>query len=716
MKLVIAEKPSVAQSIAGVIGADEKKDGYLEGNGYLVSWCVGHLVEPAAPEGYSERFRKWRHETLPIIPEEWKYEVKPEVRAQFVVLKKLLNRTDVDKTINACDAGREGELIFRLVCEAAGCRKPMERLWISSMEESAVREGFAHLKPGSDYDCLYRAALCRQQADWLVGINGTRLFTVLFGGRTLKVGRVQTPTLAMIVEREETIACFRKETYYTAQIRCGALEAATKRIDDKSMAERMAGACLNGQALVRLVTKEEKSIKPPKLYDLTTLQREANRLFGYSAKQTLEYLQSLYEKKLATYPRTDSRYLSDDMGQTAGEVIEAVQKCFLSEGDILPEPDVGRVLDSKKVSDHHAIIPTVQIAHTDLKALPEGEYKVLSLLANRLLCATGRTHLYQSAKAELACGEEVFYVSGREVTQNGWKTFEEMVKGGSRKPSGETDEEEKKLPVLEEGQRLAVTGTEVLEHFTKPPARYTEDTLLAAMERAGDEEMVDDVERKGIGTPATRAEVIEKLVKDGFVRREKKLLIPTEEGKKLIMVLPDMLKSAKLTADWENALTRVAKGELDSTDFMADIRMLVSALVDECQEADEEQRQIFAADRQVLGKCPHCGGQIVKGKYGAYCENRCGMSCKQVKVVRGDFAFVMGVSLTDVQIKDLLTGKKILLKGLKGKAGKPYDAYITPDGTERYIYTKDGQEKSGVQFTVIMEYPGKKPSGRKGNR
>lgn len=702
MKLVIAEKPSVAKSIAAVIGAMENKDGYLEGNGCLVSWCVGHLVEPAAPESYSERFRKWRQETLPIIPEEWKYEVKPKVRAQFLVLKKLMEDGRVSSLVCATDAGREGELIFRLVYEAAGCKKPVERLWISSMEERAVREGFANLKPAADYDCLYRAALSRQQADWLVGINGTRLFTVLYG-RTLKVGRVQTPTLAMIVEREEEIARFRKETYYTAQIRCGEVEASTKRIDDKNTAERIAGACLNGQALVRLVEKEEKSILPPKLYDLTTLQREANRLYGYSAKQTLEYLQSLYEKKLATYPRTDSRYLSDDMGQTAAEVTGAVRKCFLSEGDILPEPDVGRVLDSRKVSDHHAIIPTVQIAHTDVKALPEGEYKVLSLIANRLLCATGKKHLYLSAKAELTCGEEVFHVSGREVTQNGWKTFEEMLKGGSRKPSGETDGEERKLPALEEGQRLAVTGTKVCEHFTKPPAHYTEDSLLAAMERAGAEEMADDVERKGIGTPATRAEVIEKLVKDGFVRREKKEMIPTQEGKKLIAVLPDMVKSPKLTADWENALSRVAKGELDSTDFMADIRMLVSALVDECPEVSGEQKQMFAAEREVFGKCPHCGGQIVKGKFGAYCENKCGMNVSRV----------MGAALTDAQIKDLLAGKKILLKGLKGKSGKPYDAYITPNGTERYTYTKDGEEKSGVQFTVVMEFP-KKKGGKQG--
>lgn len=707
MKLVIAEKPSVARSIAGVIGADEKKDGYMEGNGYLVSWCVGHLVEPAAPESYSERFRKWRHEDLPIIPEKWKYDVKVDVRAQFIVLKKLMFDERVDSLVCATDAGREGELIFRLVYETAGCKKPVERLWISSMEESAVREGFENLKPGSDFDCLYRAALCRLQADWLVGINGTRLFTVLYGGRTLKVGRVMPSTLAILVEREEAIAHFKKEAYYTVQISCGEMEASTKRIDDKNEAERIAGACLNGQALVRLVIKEEKSVLPPKLYDLTTLQREANRIYGYSAKQTLEYLQSLYEKKLATYTRTDSRYLSDDMEQTAREVIEAVCGCFLSAGDIVADPDVGRVLDSKKVSDHHAIIPTLEITHTDLKALPESEYKVLSLIANRLLCATGKKHLYQSAKAEISCNEEVFYISSKEVTQNGWKTFEEMLKYKAQKNQEESDtEEEKKLPKLEEGQTFAVTGTRVCELFTKPLAHYTEDSLLAAMERAGAEEMEDDVERKGLGTPATRAEIIEKLVKDGYVRREKKQMIPTEDGRKLIMVLPDILKSPKLTADWENALSRVAKGELDSIDFMADIRMLVSTLVDEYHEVSEEQKQIFAVEREILGTCPNCGGQIVKGKLGAYCEKKCGMNVSRA----------MGAALTDAQIRDLLAGKKILLKGLKGKSNKPYDAYITPNGTEEYHYTKDGEERSGMQLKFIMEFPKKKSSGGKGKK
>lgn len=700
MKLVIAEKPSVAKSIAAVIGAAEEKNGYLEGDNYLVSWCIGHLVELAPPEEYSEDLRKWKYEMLPIILEKWKYVVKAETRAQFLVLKKLMNDKRVDSVICATDAGREGELIFRLVYDMAGCRKPTERLWISSMEESAIREGFRNLKPGSEYEKLYRSALCRQQADWLVGINGTRLFTVLYGGKVLKVGRVQTPALAMLVEREEEIRNFQKEAYYMVHIRCEDMDAVTERISDRTNAETIAGACRDGQALVRLVAKEEKSILPPRLYDLTTLQREANRLYGYSAKQTLEYLQSLYEKRLVTYPRTDSRYLSDDMEQTAKEVIRAVCDSFLFEGDILPEPDVERVLNSKKVTDHHAIISTVEISNTDLGALPETERKILALIANRLLCATGSRHLYQSAKAELICNDTVFHVSGKEVIENGWKTFEEMLKVPTRRVKGEGEDTEilQSLPDLQEGQVLSVAGTSISEHFTSPPLRYTEDSLLAAMERAGAREMDDDVERKGLGTPATRADIIEKLVTDGFVRRDKKQMVPTEDGRKLIRVLPDSVKSPKLTADWENTLSRVAKGQMDSVDFMDAIGLFISALVDINCEVSEENKQIFVQEQEILGICPNCGGQIVKGRFGAYCDRKCGMNVNRI----------MGVELTDVQIRDLLEGKRILLKGIKSKAHKPYDAYIIPNETEEYRYTKDGEERSGVRFKFVMEFPRKK--------
>ena len=385
MQLVIAEKPSVAKSIAQVIGANERKDGYLEGNGYLVSWCVGHLVELAQPDAYCDAWKKWTYDSLPMIPEKWQHEVKKETAAQYKVLKQLMHEASVESVVCATDAGREGELIFRLVYDMAGCKKPMKRLWISSMEESAIKEGFENLKPGSDYDNLYYSALCRQQADWLVGLNGTRLFTVLYGGKTLKVGRVQTPTLAMLVERESRIMNFKKEQYYMAHILCGGVDAVTERIDSKTEAEKIAGACLNGQALVTSVVKEEKAVAPPKLYDLTTLQRDANRLFGFTAKQTLEYTQSLYEKKLCTYPRTDSQFLSDDMEQTAKSVIEAIFDSLMLEESVIFNPDIKRVLNSKKVTDHHAIIPTLEIVKSDLAALPETERKILSLIANRLV-------------------------------------------------------------------------------------------------------------------------------------------------------------------------------------------------------------------------------------------------------------------------------------------------------------------------------------------
>ncbi len=699
MRLVVTEKPGVAQAISHVVGADSRKDGYIEGNGYIVSWCLGHLVELAAPESYSESWKKWTYESLPMIPEKWRHEVKKDTAAQYKVLKRLMHDDRIDTIIAATDAGREGELIFRLVYEMAGCRKPMERLWISSMEESAIREGFASLHPGSDYDNLYHSALCRQRADWLVGLNGTRLFTVLYGGKLLKVGRVQTPTLAMLADRERKIVNFRKEKYYMAHILMDGMDAATGRIDDKNKADEIAGACRDGQALTTSVVKEEKAVMPPKLYDLTTLQRDANRLFGFTAKQTLEYTQSLYEKKLATYPRTDSQFLSDDMGNTAEGVIEAVFSSLMFEENKASRPDIKRILNSKKVTDHHAIIPTMEIAKADLAALPETERKILSLVANRLLCATGEKHLYETVKAEFSCNGHTFAVSGKSVTHNGWKSFEDAFKR-SFKISGnqEEEKEEKKLPELSEGQAFDGVQTKVSEHFTSPPKHFTEDLLLSAMERAGAEDMGDDVERKGLGTPATRADIIEKLVRDGFVKREKKQIIPTEDGMKLITVLPDVVKSPKLTADWENALTLVAKGELPMEDFMADIENMVSELIHTYHEVSDEQKKMFAQEQKTLGTCPNCGGQVIKGKFGAYCKDKCGMNVSRV----------MGAALTDAQVKDMLAGEKILLKGLKSKAGKPYDAYLIPEGVEDYSYIKAGKEIKGLQYKVRLEFPKKK--------
>jgi len=703
MQLVITEKLSVAESISNVIGATQKQNGYFEGEDYLVSWCMGHLIELAQPENYREQWKKWSYESLPIKPEQWKYVVKKDTKKQYEMLCKLLHDTRVSTVICATDAGREGELIFRLVYDMAGCDKPVKRLWVSSMEESAIRESFKNLQPGSDYNNLYYSALCRQRADWLVGINSTRLFTVLYGGKVLKVGRVQTPTLAMLVERETKIMNFRKEKYYMAHILMDGIDATTGRIDEKEKADEIVRACQDRQALVTSVIKEEKSVAPPKLYDLTTLQRDANRLFGFTAKQTLEYMQSLYEKKLVTYPRTDSQYLSDDMGESAERVINAVFHSILFEESIPFHPSVAGILNSRKVTDHHAIIPTLEVTKVDLSTLPETERKISYLTANRLLCATGSKHLYKTIKVELHCSGYVFVVSGRSVTQNGWKDFESIFlhsfKFIENKEGDDFKEaDEKKLSEVTEGMVFEKMQTKVSEHETTPPRHFTEDSLLSAMEHAGTEDMGDDVERKGLGTPATRADIIEKLVRDGFVKRDKKQMIPTEDGIRLITVLPDVIKSPNLTADWENALTLVTKGELAMEDFMTNIENMVSELIHTYHDVSDEQKTMFVQKQEVLGTCPSCDGQVVKGKFGAYCINKCGMNVSRI----------MGVELTDAQVKDLLAGKKILLKGLKSKAGKPYDAYIIPGGTEEYYYTKSGEEKSGVRFKFIMEFPKKK--------
>lgn len=569
------------------------------------------------------------------------------------------------------------------------------------MEESAIRDGFHNLRPGSDYDNLYHSALCRQEADWLVGINGTRLFTVLYGGKALKVGRVQTPTLAMLVDRESKIMNFKKEAYYMAHIMGNGLDAVSEHISDKTEADRIAETCENGQALVTSVVKEEKWVAPPKLYDLTTLQRDANRLFGFTAKQTLEYTQSLYEKKLVTYPRTDSQYLSDDMEGTAKNVIEAIFNSLLFEQNIMFNPDIKRILNSKKVTDHHAIIPTMEIIKQDLKAIPESEMKILSLCANRLLCATGEKHIYNSTKAVITCNNTVFKVSGKEVWKNGWKEFEDFFKNSYKTAEDKSDaEEEKKLPELREGMMIAVEQTKVSEHFTQPPKHYTEDSLLSAMERAGVEDMGDEVERKGLGTPATRADIIEKLVKDGFVKREKKQMIPTEDGMKLITILPDVVKSPKLTADWENELTLVSKGEVAAEQFMSGIEAMVTDLVKTYHSVSDEHKAMFGTckgGQEVLGKCPKCGADVVKGKFGAYCTGKCGMNVGKA----------LGVTLSDTQVKSLLQGKKILVKGLKGKKGS-YDAYLIPESVQEFSYTKDGKEIKGFQYKFKMEFPPKK--------
>ena len=581
MKLVIAEKPSVAMSLAAVLGATERKDGYLEGSGYLVSWCVGHLLELAQPEAYKEQYAKWRYEDLPILPENWKYEVPKDKKTQLALLCRLMKDKRVDSVVCATDAGREGELIFRLVYEYAGCNKPMERLWISSMEDAAIREGFDHLRPGSDYDKLYDAAVCRAGADWLIGINATRLFSVLYGV-TLNVGRVMSPTLALLVQRESDIESFISKPFYVPEITCGGFTASGEKMTERSEAEKIRMDCDHNSAFVRSVEKQVKTIQPPRLYDLTTLQRECNRIYGYTAQQTLDYVQSLYEKKLATYPRTDSQYLTKDMQATAASLILWLRDNMPFGKGCAGEPDIDRVTDDSKVTDHHAIIPTVEIARTDLSELPSGERDVLTLLAVRLLCATTQANRFEAVTAMLDCQGYTFTAKGKTILQSGWKEVERIHRMSIRQSETEHREnEDAALPVLKEGQTFETVSASLREGKTSPPKHYTEDTLLSAMETAGAEDMPEDAERKGLGTPATRAATLEKLVSAGFVQRKKKQLIPTEKGRNLIAVLPDNIKSPILTAEWESMLKQVEHGELSATSFMDQIADMSRTLVKE---------------------------------------------------------------------------------------------------------------------------------------
>ena len=597
MKLVIAEKPSVAMSLAAVLGATERKDGYLEGSGYLVSWCVGHLLELAQPEAYKEQYAKWRYEDLPILPENWKYEVPKDKKTQLALLCRLMKDKRVDSVVCATDAGREGELIFRLVYEYAGCNKPMERLWISSMEDAAIREGFDHLHPGSDYDKLYDAAVCRAGADWLIGINATRLFSVLYGV-TLNVGRVMSPTLALLVQRESDIESFISKPFYVPEITCGGFTASGEKMTERSEAEKIRMDCDHNSAFVRSVEKQVKTIQPPRLYDLTTLQRECNRIYGYTAQQTLDYVQSLYEKKLATYPRTDSQYLTKDMQATAASLILWLRDNMPFGKGCAGEPDIDRVTDDSKVTDHHAIIPTVEIARTDLSELPSGERDVLTLLAVRLLCATTQANRFEAVTAMLDCQGYTFTAKGKTILQSGWKEVERIHRMSIRQSETEHREnEDAALPVLKEGQTFETVSASLREGKTSPPKHYTEDTLLSAMETAGAEDMPDDAERKGLGTPATRAATLEKLVSAGFVQRKKKQLIPTEKGRNLIAVLPDNIKSPILTAEWESMLKQVEHGELSATSFMDQIADMSRTLVKEHTAPEKCFADLFPSSR-----------------------------------------------------------------------------------------------------------------------
>ena len=689
MILVIAEKPSVAQSIAKVLGATSRRDGYLEGNNYIVSWCVGHLVELADAASYDERYAKWRYEDLPIVPEEWLYEIPKDKEKQFRVLRDLMQDRRVTELVCATDAGREGELIFRLVYNKAGCTKPFKRLWISSLEDSAIREGFAHLRDSSEFDRLYEAALCRSKADWIVGINGTRLFTTLYH-KKLVVGRVQTPTLAMLAERDGKISTFRKEKYFNVHVSGGDLTADMEKVKTEEEAKTIAAACDQKQAVVSSVGRETKTVNPPKLYDLTTLQREANRYYGFTAQQTLDLVQSLYEKKLLTYPRTDSQFITEDMDGTARQVIGIICRKLPVFDGMNHAPDIRRITNNAKVTDHHAIIPTVQLEKQDITELPEAEQKILRLVAMRLLSATGEKHIYDEISVSISCEGHDFSAKGKSVVQEGWKDVERRFKAALK--AKEKEEPEKVLPAVSEGDVLDAVSASVTEHFTTPPKQYTEDTLLSAMETAGNEAFDDDTEKKGLGTPATRAGVIEKLVKSGYAERKGKSIVPTKDGLNLVCVLPEQITSPAMTAEWENTLMQIERGQADGDKFLAGIVDMTASLVKAYPFLSDAEANRFDSGKEVIGKCPRCGSPVYVGKGNYYCSSK---ECSFCLWEDNKFFSSKKKKLTKKIAKELLDKGWCRVTGLyTPKRPQLYDAIIRLDDTGgKYVSFKMEFEK-----------------------
>ena len=673
-RLVIAEKPSVALSLAAVLGAKQRHDGYLSGNGCIVSWCFGHLAELADADVYDEKYAKWRYDDLPILPASWRYTLRADKSKQFELLRDLMSREDVSEVVNACDAGREGELIFRTVYYMAGCTKTMKRLWISSMEDEAIRKGFAELRPGREYDGLYQSALCRARADWLVGINATRLFSVLYH-RTLNVGRVLSPTLALIVQREAEIGAFHPEAFYTVSLGCGSLAAVSEKLRSKEAADALAGACAGQPVTVRTVHRTEKTENAPRLYDLTALQREANRSLGYTAQQTLDYLQALYEKKLCTYPRTDSRFLTDDLEASVPEL--AAVAAVICETDAPGRVNAGQVCDSKKVSDHHAILPTASAGKADTSVLPLGERELLRLVAGQLLRAVSDAHHYAETAVTLECGGAVFTVKGRTTLTPGWKQYLAQEKRDAALPA---------LSELSEGQVLDCTEAAVKEGKTTPPKHYTEDTLLSAMETAGKEDMPEEAERKGLGTPATRAAIIEKLVATGFVERKRAKkavsLVPAHTSVSLITVLPEQLQSPLLTAEWEYRLQQVERGELSPDEFMTGIAEMLTELVKTYQVISGAE-VLFPSGREVIGKCPRCGSDVTESKKGFFCEKN---DCRFGLWRDNKFFAAKRTALTKKVAAALLADGRVKLTGLYSeKTGGTYDATAVLEDTDESV-------------------------------
>ena len=686
--MIVTEKPSVAISYAKILGVHGRQDGYLEGNGYLVSWCVGHLVELAPPSAYGEQYVKWNIADLPILPEKWQYLVSASTKKQFGILKKLMHRADVNTVVNSCDAGREGELIFRLVYEQAGCKKPVSRLWLSSMEDSAVRAGFANLKPSTEYDALYQAALCRERADWMVGINCSRLFSCLYG-RPLAVGRVMTPTLAMTVEREAAIAAFVPKKFYTVALELtSGFVASSRRISEKAAAEKLLAGCREEMvSTIQKITRKEKAENPPPLYDLTTLQRDANRLLGYSAQQTLDYVQSLYEKQLTTYPRTDSCYIADEDEEMLEELAEELEDFlgFVSEDADDDVPRTRRTVNRQKVTDHHAILPTRSMLQADLDALPKGERNILKLIIARTLMAVSKPFRYLETLLTTECAGEEFTAKGKEILEEGWKAVERKVLADILNRKREFTA----LPQVEESE-CGILNAELKEGQTSPPKHFTEDTLLHSMETASADSMPEGVERQGIGTPATRAATIEKLVQKGFLERKgdkkTKVLLPTDKGKALITVMPEEIQSADMTADWETKLLRVERGEMEPETFMTEINDMISSLVN-TTEAVKGASALMK--NKVIGVCPNCGKSVVEREKGWFCEAN---PCRFILWKDNAFFKRLGKRL-DAHVADkLLRDGRVRLKDCKSAKGKVYNATVL-------LFTEaDGRSKFSLEF------------------
>lgn len=663
--LVIAEKPSVAQSYAKNLSAYKREDGYLEGESCIVSWCLGHLAEYAQPEEYDPKYEKWQFDDLPILPETWKLKVSKDKKKQFEVIKTLMNRSDVEYLVNGCDAGREGELIFQRVYDLAGCRKPVKRLWISSMEDAAIQKGFQTMKSEEEYKNLCMAAVCRAQADWLIGMNGTRAYTTRYFKR-LVVGRVQTPTLAMLAERQERIEHFQKEAFYKIALTDGKLTVVSENIANEEAADLLAALCNGSTAVVTQMKKEDKKAFPPRLYDLTSLQREANRYFGYTAKRTLDMLQELYEEKLITYPRTDSQFVTEDMKDSVEELVEKMPVLLSFVDYEQLGHGIKRVINNAKVSDHHAILPTKEAVEKGIADLPADKKNLMMLICQQLVQATGEEYLYEQTDITVKCQEHDFKARGKIPVQMGFKEVEKAFKQLCVKAEPvEEKEKETSIPAgYEEGMRLFPVKAEKTTHYTSPPKPFNEDTLLAAMETAGNKEFDSETEKKGLGTPATRASIIEKLVSSGYAQRKGKQILPSTEGKELVKVMPEYLKSAVMTAEWENQLLLMEKGQITDTQFMGEITSLVSKILEVCREIPEEERRRFQTEREVIGKCPVCGCDVFEGKQNFYCSNR---QCDFALWKENRFLGSMEKNLDKKMARELLDKACTHVKGLYSK-------------------------------------------------